>query len=261
MRTYPRWLDPSRLHSAYGRIQARRPASRGIHRKLTSRPDASPSLFRRVSARRAVPTRRQVEFQSPKAMKGGPFFVSVAPCFTGRGYRPDVFRSPSGERWNAGSVAGAGEVRGGCRGPSCRARNRRSDAGAPAQKIGDRQSKRLAAEGLGGRDIHRLGRRISIDSVGESGRGAHPVATVPLCCAWHITFEARDPGNDDPGAIRLVNAVAQAAANRRDHGPEQRQGAVERRSLLSLFERPVPLHPSLRIESGWPMGCQKVRTG
>jgi hypothetical protein len=88
------------------------------------------------------------------------------------------------------------------------------------EKIGYGETKRLAAERFCRGDIHGLGRWIGIDGLGKSGRGAHPVATFPLRCAWHIAIEARHSRDDDLFAIRLVHAVANPTSKRHAQGPE-----------------------------------------
>jgi hypothetical protein len=128
------------------------------------------------------------------------------------------------------------------------------------QKIGYRQSKRLAAERFRRRHVDRLGCWMGIDGLGEGRCCAHLRASIPLRCARHIAFETRDPRDDDLGAIGLVHAVADPTAQCHAHGPEKRKRAVEGRFLLSAIRSPVSRHPSFWLASGWPMGGKQVRT-
>ena len=82
------------------------------------------------------------------------------------------------------------------------------------EKIGYGEAKGLPTRLLRRGDVDRLGRGVGIDRLGESGRGAHPVATIPLRRARHVAVEARHARDNDSVAIGLEHSVTQAPANR-----------------------------------------------
>jgi hypothetical protein len=94
------------------------------------------------------------------------------------------------------------------------ARRFEGHARAAEEKIGYGESKRLASELLRRRHIDGLRHRFCIDGLGERGGRAHFLPPIALRRTWHIAAEPRDPRHDDFVAIRLVYAIAHAAANR-----------------------------------------------